>query len=79
MFIFAHDKNKKDNEDNVHKYKLVVALYNSDSRKGAALVCIYVIYNKENKRALSHLRQGSFILHPFLRLLSTRESWIKRR
>ena len=62
MFIFAHDKNKKDNENNVHKYKLVVALYNSDSRKGAALVCIYVIYSKKQKEPCRTKRRGFFRL-----------------
>ena len=39
------------------------ALYNSDSRKGAVLVCIYLIKDITNlKEPCRNLRQGSFYL-----------------
>ncbi len=36
--------------------------YNSDSRKGAALVCIYVIYSKKQKEPCRTKRRGFFRL-----------------
>ena len=62
MLIFASVKTKKDNENNVRKYILVVA-----SVTTPAVVreqCSYVyMYNIDIKRALSHQATGLFRLN----------------